>query len=50
MLGCSLLGFIDMEIYKKVQYQPEAPLWVGLIAVSTIVFVSSVFNILENQD
>ena len=50
MFGCSLLGLIDMEIYKKLQHQPEAPLWLGLIAVSTMVLIASVFKVIENQD
>ena len=45
LLGGMLLGWVDMEIYKKRQALPEAPMWAILIAVSTIVLIASVFKI-----
>jgi hypothetical protein len=45
LLASAALGWVDMEIYKKLQHLPEAPMWVTLIAVSTIVLIASVFKI-----
>jgi hypothetical protein len=45
ILGTITLGWVDMEIYKKLQHLPEAPMWGMLIAVSTIVLIASVFKI-----
>jgi hypothetical protein len=49
LLVTSALGYIDTLVYKKTINMPEAPVWLFLAAVSTVVFAASIVKILKHD-